>query len=94
MLVESTLWRFLTLDAVIMAAHLFAPGFKKVSGGLACRRTLLVIAHRINTILDSDMLLVLSDGKLVEQGSPSELSCREGGTFARLVQAAQQANAS
>ena len=59
-----------------------------------CRRTLLVIAHRINTIMDSDMLLVLSDGKLVEQGSPAELSCRQGGTFARLVQAAQQANAS
>ena len=79
---------------MIIAAHLFAPGFKTGSGGLACRRTLLVIAHRINTILDSDMLLVLSDGKLVEQGSPNELSCREGGTFARLVQAAQQASAS
>ena len=57
-----------------------------------CRRTLLVIAHRINTIMDSDMLLVLSDGKLVEQGSPSELSQKPGGTFARLVQAAQQAH--
>lgn len=56
------------------------------------RRTLLVIAHRINTIMDSDMLLVLSDGKLVEQGSPSELSQKPGGTFARLVQAAQQAH--
>ncbi|DBA75192.1 TPA: hypothetical protein ACH3X1_010497 [Trebouxia sp. C0004] len=56
------------------------------------RRTLLVIAHRINTIMDSDMLLVLSDGKLVEQGSPIELSQKPGGTFARLVQAAQQSH--
>lgn len=59
---------------------------------LVCRRTLLVIAHRINTIMDSDMLLVLSDGKLVEQGSPSDLSQKPGGTFARLVQAAQQSH--
>ena len=57
-----------------------------------CRRTLLVIAHRVNTIMDSDMLLVLSDGKLVEQGSPSELSRKPGGAFARLVQAAQQSH--
>ena len=59
---------------------------------VCCRRTLLVIAHRINTIMDSDMLLVLSGGKLVEQGSPSELSQKPGGTFARLVQAAQQSH--
>lgn len=40
--------------------------------------------------MDSDMLLVLSDGKLVEQGSPSELTQKPDGVFARLVQAAQQ----
>ena len=51
-----------------------------------------MIAHRINTIMESDMLLVLSDGKLVEQGSPQELSHKPGGTFARLVQAAQQSH--
>ena len=42
--------------------------------------------------MDSDMLLVLSEGKLVEQGSPSQLSQQPGGVFARLVQAAQHAN--
>ena len=60
---------------------------------IARRRTLLVIAHRINTIMDSDMLLVLSDGRLVEQGSPDNLCQKAGGVFARLVQAAQQPNA-
>lgn len=59
---------------------------------LCCyRRTLLVIAHRIETIMDSDMLLVLDDGCLVEQGSPAELCERTGGTFARLVRAAESA---
>ena len=53
------------------------------------RRTLLVIAHRIDTIMDCDMLLVLSAGRLVEQGPPSALANQAGGTFARLVRAAE-----
>lgn len=56
------------------------------------RRTLLVIAHRIDTILDCDQLLVLSKGELVESGAPGDL-VRSGGVFARLVAAAQQAAA-
>ena len=37
---------------------------------------LQVIAHRINTIMDCDQLLVLSSGRLVEQGSPNDLARR------------------
>ena len=48
-----------------------------------------VIAHRIDTIMDCDQLLVLSSGRLVEQGAPGELSQRPSGAFARLTQAAQ-----
>lgn len=58
---------------------------------LPCRRTLLVIAHRVDTILDCDSLLVLDRGRLVESGSPGALSRRPGGTFARLVAAAEAA---
>ena len=53
------------------------------------RRTLLVIARRIDTIMDCDMLLVLSAGRLVEQGPPATLASKPGGTFARLVRAAE-----
>jgi ABC-type multidrug transport system fused ATPase/permease subunit len=56
-----------------------------------CRRTLLVIAHRVDTIMDCDSLLVLDRGRLVESGGPGELSRRPGGTFARLVAAAEAA---
>ena len=35
--------------------------------------TVLVIAHRLSTVLDSDKLLVLDKGKIVEQGKPSDL---------------------
>lgn len=35
--------------------------------------TLLVIAHRLSTIADFDRILVMSEGKAVEFGTPAEL---------------------
>jgi ATP-binding cassette subfamily B protein len=49
-------------------------------------RTVLVIAHRLSTIRDVDLVLVLDQGRLVEQGSYDALVAR-GGTFAGLVRA-------
>ena len=36
-------------------------------------RTSFVIAHRLSTIRDSDWILVMDDGKVVEQGTHEEL---------------------
>ncbi|MFD0200486.1 MULTISPECIES: ABC transporter ATP-binding protein [Saccharothrix] len=41
-------------------------------------RTILVIAHRWETIADADTVAVLEDGVIVEQGRPAELPAREG----------------
>ncbi len=41
-------------------------------------RTTLVIAHRLSTILAADCILVMEHGKLVEQGTHSELMARQG----------------
>jgi ABC-type multidrug transport system fused ATPase/permease subunit len=49
-----------------------------------------LLLHRIDTILDCDHLLVLSNGSLVEQGSPTQLSTGDG-TFAGMVSAAKAA---
>ena len=38
--------------------------------------TVLTIAHRLNTILDSDVIAVLSQGKLIEFDKPSVLLAR------------------
>lgn len=46
-------------------------------------RTTLVIAHRLSTIEHADQVLVLDDGKLVEQGTHAELLAA-GGVYAHL----------
>jgi ATP-binding cassette subfamily B protein len=46
-------------------------------------RTALVIAHRLSTILAADTILVLDQGRLIDQGTHSALLAR-GGLYARL----------
>lgn len=47
--------------------------------------TVLTIAHRVNTILDYDRIIVMSDGKIVENDTPSRLFQISGGYFQQLV---------
>ncbi|XP_035694505.1 ATP-binding cassette sub-family C member 9-like [Branchiostoma floridae] len=50
-------------------------------------RTVITIAHRIATILSSDRILVLDQGKVVENDSPDKLLKQPNGLFASLVKA-------
>lgn len=45
---------------------------------LMSNRTSFVIAHRLSTIVDADIIIVINNGKIVEQGSHSELMAKNG----------------
>ncbi len=61
----------------------------KVQGALSrllSGKTVLVIAHRMRTVEAADKIVVLTDGKVAEEGSPSELFAKENSLFRRMAQ--------
>jgi len=53
--------------------------------------TIFVIAHRIGTILDSDMILVMDAGRVAEFASPAELLANRGSIFSSLARGSKSA---
>ena len=51
---------------------------------LLAGKTVIVIAHRMRTVMSADKIVVLEDGRVAEQGSPEELLAA-GSLFARMV---------
>ena len=51
---------------------------------LLAGKTVIVIAHRMRTVENADKVVVLRDGRVAEQGLPSELIA-QGGEFATMV---------
>uniref|UniRef100_A0A5B6ZBR8 ABC-type xenobiotic transporter n=1 Tax=Davidia involucrata TaxID=16924 RepID=A0A5B6ZBR8_DAVIN len=55
--------------------------------------TMLTIAHRLNTIIDCDRILLLDSGRVLEYDTPEELLQNEGSAFSKMVQSTGAANA-
>lgn len=61
--------------------HLIQDAMDKISKG----RTVILIAHRLSTIKKADKIVVLENGKVVEEGSHIELSRIDGGLYQKLL---------
>ena len=72
-------------------ASLDAENETKIQAGiseLVRNKTVIIIAHRMRTVLGADHIIVLSGGTVVEQGTPNELLAHNG-TFAQMVRLQQ-----
>ena len=65
--------------------HLISQSLERLAEG----RTTLTIAHRLTTIQNADRILVLSEGKIQEEGNNRELLERQG-IYYQLYQSAQE----
>jgi ATP-binding cassette subfamily B protein len=57
---------------------------QKAISELIKNKTVIIIAHRMRTIANADKIVVLDEGRIVEQGSPDELIAMDG-LFKRMV---------
>ena len=46
---------------------------------------MIVIAHRMRTVMSADKIVVLKEGRVAEQGAPAELMSREDGLFRHMA---------
>lgn len=48
-------------------------------------RTVVMVAHRLSTVRDADVIIVVNKGVVLEAGNHDELMALEGGEYAKLV---------
>jgi subfamily B ATP-binding cassette protein MsbA len=52
-------------------------------------RTVLVVAHRLSTVQDADLIVVMGHGKVLEMGTHAELEAQQG-PYAKLLNSAEE----
>ena len=69
--------------------HLVQQGLEKLVSG----RSSVIIAHRLSTVMNADLILVMQNGKIVEQGRHQALTDLPNGLYARLFALQTQGHA-
>jgi ATP-binding cassette subfamily B protein len=64
---------------------------QKAIANIFSTKTVIAVAHRLSTIKNSDMILVLEDGQIIERGNHEQL-LKHGGKYARLLHQFEEEN--
>jgi ATP-binding cassette subfamily B protein len=70
----------------LLVQQAIAQAIAQATVELRSGRTSFIIAHRLSTIRDADLIVVVDDGRVVEQGSHAELLERQG-TYWKMTRA-------
>jgi ABC-type multidrug transport system fused ATPase/permease subunit len=62
--------------------HLVQEALQRLTIG----RTTLIIAHRLATVKDADIIFVIHEGQIVQKGRHEELSLQQEGLYYHLLQ--------
>jgi ATP-binding cassette subfamily B (MDR/TAP) protein 1 len=81
-------WQVLLLDEATSALDSRSEALVSAAlASLSAGRTSLVIAHRLSTVQGADVIAVVGQGRVLEQGSHAELMQNEQGAYVQLVKA-------